>query len=138
MAGTIILAVIGLFILLGKDAKTSQATKKHREELEDQGFFLPENQELHDRFVREAYDDWHEDKTMFPEEYWIFFTHVSEGLHSYISSIASKKEAEAGYKPIRHFYYNKYTFDPFVGFNNRFVPQIKDFNKRVEQYRTGN
>lgn len=133
MAGTVILFIIGIFVLLGKDAKTSQATKKHREELEDQGFFLPENQELHDRFVREAYDDWNGEMKMLPKEYWTFFTYNSEALHSYISSIASKKEAEAGYKPVRHFYYNKYTFDPFSGFNNQYLSQIQDFNKKIER-----
>lgn len=129
MAGTIIFALIGLFILLGKDAKTSASIEKRRKEAEERGAFLPTNSELNELFMKEAFDDWWGEKTMYPKEYIDYFLFDDAARFAYAIGIASKREIQAGYQPYMCIYYDKHTFDPFNRFNKSYKNAADEYNR---------
>lgn len=130
-----VLGLLGLgAILIGSEIATSSKRSRMTANALARGAYRPSNDKF-DMYVQDAYDDWKSEKKLFPKEYRKYLARNPDARREYMFALVSKREVDEGYYPTCIVgTFDCSTFDPFAGFNHRYLEKIKIFNETGKLY----
>ena len=78
--------------------------------------------------------DWGENKKRFPPEYVPYLSKNKNALSIYIRALANQQAIAEGHAPICVDTYNKFTYNPFSGFDSQYGDKIRIYNESGVYY----
>lgn len=125
----IIIAIVFVITVLNENIDRSARLNKLRK----QGFFDKSDYRFYlkqiDEFSGKPPDLWRKNV---PKELIPFLEQNPSALRVYSECWAAEREANAGYKPYFHPFYDKRNFDPYGKFYYQFGEKIEEFNRRTK------